>query len=201
MVARGPGPPLTSSGSPTAGGRTRALAADGLTAGRGVLGLVVGALIARGRSDAAAIVLGAAWATDPLDGHLARTSGHPTRLGPYDMVVDTLVGASVLVGLWVAGVAPGWLVVVTVVVVGTAYLLMRQTALGMALQAVAFGTFAWHLWTRGSLALWVPVAVAVGIGLLGWRRLFTILIPEFFRGLANALRLRRGTRLGPPYER
>ena len=183
--------------SRVAGSRAAALTADGLTLGRGILALVIGGLVARGQPAGAAVALSAAWFSDALDGRMARASGRKTRLGEWDMPADTAVGAALLVGLWAGGAVPGWLAGGIILIFGGGYVLLRQVALGMVVQAVGYGAFLWHLWSEGQAILWVPAVAALAIGALDRRKLFGVLIPEFLRGLAGAVRLRRGSRLGP----
>ncbi|MGH2724513.1 MAG: CDP-alcohol phosphatidyltransferase family protein [Actinomycetota bacterium] len=181
-----------------AGSRAAAMAADGLTLGRGVLALVIGTLAARGQPGGAAVALSAAWFSDALDGRVARASGRRTRLGEWDMPADTLVGAALLAGLWAEGTVPPWLAGGILLIFGGGYVLLRQAALGMVVQAVGYGAFLGHLWSTGQGILWVPVVAALLIGALDRRKLFRVLIPAFLGGLGDALRLRRGSRLGPP---
>ncbi|HEV8572575.1 MAG TPA: CDP-alcohol phosphatidyltransferase family protein [Actinomycetota bacterium] len=168
-----------------------ALSADGLTAARALLGPVLASLVATGRLSAAAVVLGVAWISDALDGRLARASGGLSRLGNWDFPADVVVGAGILAGLALAGAVPLPLAVLVLVGLGSAFLVLRNPALGMAVQAIGYGAFLWRLWVERVAAGWIPVAVAAGIGLLERRRFVRVVLPSFFRGVASALRLRR----------
>lgn len=55
--------------------------ADALTGARAALAVAVALLLAGSRLDAAAVALCAAWATDALDGRLARAAEGGTALG------------------------------------------------------------------------------------------------------------------------
>lgn len=175
-----------------------ARAADTLTLTRVVLAGLVGWLAWRGLLDAAAVALALAWLTDTLDGKVARLGDGRTRFGEWDMAVDVLVGASVLAGLGLAGLVPRWLAAAVLVVVGGLYLALRQPALGMVLQAAGYGAFLWRAFQDRVGTLWVPLATIVLIAILDGRKLVRVVLPEFFRGVAGTLRLRRGSGLGLP---
>lgn len=76
----------------------------------------------------AIVVLVTAGFTDWLDGYVARRTGQITRLGELlDPVADRLYIAATLVGLWLRGIVPWWLVVV---------LLGRDVVLALVLVAL-----------------------------------------------------------------
>lgn len=172
--------------------------ADGLTTTRIVLAVAIAVLAAERAIDATAITLSVAWVTDFLDGRLARRTSEPTRLGEHDMAVDTFVGAALAAGLGAAGVLPAWIAIAALVVFGGGYLALRQPALSMAMQGVAYGALLWTLWSEGHPTFWVLVGVIATIAAIEARRLFTVVIPEFFRGTADAARLRRSDHPGMP---
>jgi cardiolipin synthase len=61
----------------------------------------------------AVVLLMVAGATDWLDGYVARRTGQITRLGQLlDPIADRLYIAATLLGLWIRGIVPGWLVLV-----------------------------------------------------------------------------------------
>jgi len=113
-----------------------------------------------------------------------------THLGRFDLVVDTVVGAGALVGLAVADEIPALLTAALVVVLGSSFLVLRNPALSMALQAAGYGWLLWTLWNDGTPAVWLPLATAAGLGLVLHRRLFRAVIPAFLRGLATLSRRR-----------
>ncbi|HEX6262435.1 MAG TPA: hypothetical protein VF097_06265, partial [Actinomycetota bacterium] len=123
---------------------------------------------------------------------LAAAAGGGTRLGPWDLPVDVLVGAAVLVGLGLYGSLPWPLVIVVLVVFGGAFILLRNPFPGMVLQAVAWGGILWRFWADRVAAGWIPVAVAGVIGIAERRRFVHVVLPAFFRGAAQTLTLRRG---------
>lgn len=61
----------------------------------------------------AVVLLVVSGATDWLDGYVARRTGQITRLGQLlDPIADRLYIAATLLGLWLRGIVPGWLVLV-----------------------------------------------------------------------------------------
>jgi phosphatidylglycerophosphate synthase len=146
--------------------------------------------LAADRLELAAAFLGAAWLTDGLDGVAARASDGPTRLGDYDLVADTAVGAGALVGLAVAGHLPAAVAAALLVVLGTGFLLLRNPALSMGLQATGYAWSLWIFWRDGA-AVWLPLAIAAALGFVHHRRLFGVVIPAFLRGVASLPKLRK----------
>ena len=132
-------------------------AADLLTLARLAVAPTLMATLAAGRLAAAAALLAGAWLTDALDGPAARAAELQTRLGRFDLVVDTAVGAGALAGLALAGDVPATLAGTLLAVLGTGFLVLRNPALSMALQAVGYAWFLWTLWDEGEPAVWLPV--------------------------------------------
>jgi cardiolipin synthase (CMP-forming) len=112
--------------------------ADLLTLARLAAAPALAVALAADRLTIAAALLAGAWLTDALDGQAARASGRPTLLGRHDLVVDTAVGAGAVMGLTIAGEIPALLTVTLLVVLGGGFLLLRNPALSMALQAVDY---------------------------------------------------------------
>jgi hypothetical protein len=166
--------------------------ADALTAARAGLAVSLAWLVAGGRLEAAAVVLAAAWATDALDGKFAKAAGGGTRFGEWDLAVDTLVGVGALIGLALGGSLPVVPVAVVVVVLGSAFLALRNPFPAMVLQALAWAGILWRFWADRVAAGWVPVAVAGLIGIAERERFLRVVLPVFFRGAAATVRLRRG---------
>lgn len=166
----------------------RLQAADVLTASRWPVAV---ALLAAPSGTVAVALVAWVWASDALDGHLARSSGAAGRLAALDPVAD----AAVAVGLaWYLGTV-GFLPVLTsrlvVVVLLAAWWATRAIAVQMLLQALAYGSFLWWVQAeavpgRSALAL-----VLVGVVLLEWRRLIDELVPTFLHGWAELLGGRR----------
>jgi hypothetical protein len=166
--------------------------ADVLTAGRAFLALGLAVILAQGRLGWAAVVLSVAWITDVADGRLARAAAEPTRLGDWDFRADVAVGAGVLAGLIIHGDVPRPLTAGLLVLLVSGFVLLRNAALGMSLQAIAYAAFGWRLWTDSVGSRWIPLVVAGTIGIIEWRRLFREQIPVFLSGWGRAFRLRRG---------
>lgn len=177
---------------PSASGAARiARTADGLTATRIALAVAIGILAAERAFEAATISLCVAWITDFLDGRVARRTPEATRLGDYDMAVDTFVGAMLVAGVGVGGIVPAWIAIAALAVFGVGYLVLRQAALSMALQGVGYGALLWQLWAQRNATLWVAVATIVTIAAFEGRKLVRVVLPEFFHGAAETVRFRR----------
>jgi len=112
---------------------------------------------ANGRNDAAFVLFTVSAATDWLDGLIARSTGHVTAIGKIiDPIVDRLLIASALIGLYTIGRVS--LVLVLVLVGRDVYLLygayvlerhsrrLAVTALGKATTAVLLTGFASLIW-------------------------------------------------------
>lgn len=166
--------------------------ADLLTLMRLAAAAALAVALAAGRLELAAVLLAAAWLTDAVDGHAARASGAPTHLGRFDLLVDTGVGAGALVGLTLAGEIPALLTGVLLLLLGGGFLLLRNPALSMSLQAIGYAWLLWTLWDEGEQAVWLPLATAGGLLLVFHRRLLRTEIPAFLNGLATMRRRREG---------
>jgi phosphatidylglycerophosphate synthase len=162
--------------------------ADLLTLVRLAVAPALMATLGVGRLTPAAALLALAWLTDALDGPAARAAQVETRLGHFDLLADTAVGAGALAGLGLAGDIPAVLAGTLLAVVGTGFLVLRNAAMSMALQAVGYAGLIWTLWDEGEDAVWLPLATAAGLLLLLHRRLFQAVIPGFLRGLATLRR-------------
>jgi hypothetical protein len=158
--------------------------ADGLTASRVVLALIIGGAVATDRLDAAVVVLVIAWLTDLLDGILARAAPGTTRLGDWDFRVDVSLGASLLAGLVFAQRAPVWLVV-GIVVLGVGWTWSTgNPAPAMLMIALAYIWFLLVLYVSRPEWWWLPFAVIPILLVLDWKRFFRVILPAFFQGLA-----------------
>jgi hypothetical protein len=157
--------------------------ADLLTLFRMLSALLISATIAGGALAATAVLLAAAWVSDDLDGRLARSGGH-TKLGQWDVLADAMVGAGAAVGLALAGVLPVWLVLMAVLGFG-GLLVAGNLAAGMLLQLTGFLPLLWRLWVERPTAWWLPFLTAFVIGVVEWRKLIYVSIPNFLRGMAG----------------
>jgi len=162
--------------------------ADLLTVGRLVAAPVLAVAVAAEQLDLAAGLLVGAWLSDALDGQAARASGRRTRLGSVDLLADTAVGAAALVGLTLNDQLPVLPTGALLVVLGGAFLALRNPALSMALQAVAYAWLLWTLWDEEEPAVWLPLVTAACLALALHRRLLGTVIPAFLHGVAGLSR-------------
>jgi phosphatidylglycerophosphate synthase len=125
------------------------------------------------------------WATDLLDGPLARrdSSGRRTWLGDNDLGVDVTVALALLGYLASSGyIAP--VAALTYLALCLALLWrFRSRALAMACQAPPYGTMLYnalrYVPSYGALAVgWIALTV---IGT--WPRFPKVIVPEFLRGI------------------
>ena len=79
------------------------------------------------------------------------------------------LGAGVLVGLTIHGAIPRPFALALLVPLVGGFLFLRNAALGMSLQAVAYVVFAWRLWADSVGTRWVPLVVAGTIAPTRWR--------------------------------
>ena len=172
--------------------RVMALTADILTAARGLIAFTLIASLAERRLTATAVLISLAWLTDLLDGRVARAGSTETRLGNWDLEVDTLVGAAVLVGLQMGGAIPSWLMWGTLLLLGIPFLILRRPTLAMALQAIAYASLLKLLWTEAGTARWLPPITIAAIMFIDFERFRTITLPAFFSGFLELLPQRGG---------
>lgn len=164
--------------------------ADALTASRLALAPVLGLTVALGEYNAGAVLLSWAWLSDALDGRVARLTERHTRLGRWDLVVDTTVGASLVAGLATAGAVP---LVLTVAagLLAVGFIVLRNAALSMAVQAIGYGLFLLLAWRDAASLRWLPILTAALIAVADWHRLIHDVLPAFFHGIGSVLRLER----------
>ena len=120
-------------------------------------------------------------------------SASSTRLGPYDLIVDSLVGAGLLAGLVYADIVPvlPWGLVGAALLVG--FLVLRNEALGMLLQALAYGFFFAEVWTKEPRWMVMLAATIGGILVLDFRRFVRVVLPSFFAGISGRQQPDRAT--------
>ena len=145
--------------------------------------VLIGALMAD-RVLLFAILLSVAWATDVFDGRLARSSGRATLFGDTDMLVDTWVGACVLLGLGLSDRAPFWLVLTGIVLLGAIYLWTRNPAVSQVLQAFGYGGALWLIFVSADASVAIPLGTLAVLMLLEYRKFFGKVLPMFFEGVA-----------------
>ena len=148
----------------------RAVLADVLTGGRVALGVAAAGALGGDRLHLFSILLSAAWVSDVFDGRLARSSGRRTWFGENDMLVDTFVGACVLVGLAISHRAPAWLVAVGIGVLGTIYLKTKNPAISQVLQGIAYGAALWFIFTSADATLAIPLGTLAALMVLEYEK-------------------------------
>ncbi len=163
---------------------THSVLADALTSLRVVAALAAGVAATQGRLTLAAawVVLG--WATDSLDGPLARRAARPTRLAPYDPHADALLGVAVAAGVAIGGRAPIWPAALAIVLwVMLAW--STNLAAGMLAQAVGFATFLAVAGRDDRTALVVTLTGIAAVTAVHGRRLLSEMVPKFFAEVAR----------------
>jgi hypothetical protein len=164
------------------GSRRTAMLADGLTAARALLVFPLFFAVTANAIEFSAGLLAVAWWSDFLDGTLARRTTLATRLGPWDLLIDTMVGAGLLGGLVAAGAteAVPW-GLIGLILFGW-YLRRRNPSASMTFQAIAYGFFIAHVWTEEPAWVGVLVVTIIGIMLLDWHHFVGTTLPTFFAG-------------------
>lgn len=162
--------------------------ADLMTGSRLVLGVAVAGALIADRIHLFAILLTVGWASDVFDGRLARSSGRSTLFGEADMLVDTWVGACVLVGLALSDRAPLWVVVVGITVLGALYLRTRNPAFSQVLQGIAYGAALWLIFRSEETTVAIPLGSLAVLMLMEYKKFFGKVLPMFFQGIAAIIR-------------
>ena len=161
----------------------RRVVADGLTIVRFFLGLMLVWLSVWGiRALAVATgVVWACWATDVLDGPIARRSpGHPSWVGRHDLVADVTVAAGAWVYLTGAGCVPLSVAVGYALLVAAIWWWSQSPYVGWGAQAIPYAAMLWVAlrWVR-----WL------GVFLVGWLLLVVVVTwPRFPHKTAEFLR-------------
>jgi hypothetical protein len=161
-----------------------AWAADILTASRVALALLLILAVANGSLTVGAVMLVLAWLTDLFDGRLARAASKGTRLGEWDLRVDTTVGVAILVGLMLAGRASPLLVLVVIGALGGVAVLTGNPAPAMLLQGFSYAWFLGVLMADRPRLWWLPFAIIPVLLVADWRRFFRVVLRAFFKGAA-----------------
>jgi len=173
--------------------RTKMLA-DILTGGRFLLGLYLiwlGLCRDAQTITAAALVLLFAWASDVLDGPLARRDprGLHTWVGDRDLEADMTVAIGVWAYLSLTGFIHPWLAVGYMLLGGAALWYFGSVHLAWGLQALPYATMIWTTWRVAPpyglmLVAWIGIVV-----IATWPRFPRRTVPEFLAGM-RALRRR-----------
>jgi phosphatidylglycerophosphate synthase len=171
-----------------------ALVADLLTLSRALIAIGLIAALSGRHLSTVAILISLAWLTDLLDGRAARAGAGGTRLGGWDLGVDTTVGVGALVGLLIAGAIPSWLAWGALLLLGVPFVILRHPTLSMILQAIAYAGVLALLWSEAGGIRWVPPVTIVTILVVGFNRFRTTTLPTFFSGFLELLPERGGER-------
>ena len=169
--------------------RTKTIA-DTLTLSRFLLALLILWLGVTGGSEPLPTAITAlifAWATDVLDGPLARRdpSGRQTWVGTLDLQADIGVAAGVLGFLTFGGFVPVWMGVTYALIAAALTYCLRSQHLGWAVQAPPYGVMLYVALRdaplHGSIAVaWIALTVIVT-----WPRFPKETLPAFFRGMRS----------------
>ncbi len=166
-------------------------AADALTLGRLIVAVALIPVLGARLMALGAGLLGAAWMSDFLDGRAARASAGRTRLGDVDLWADTLVGAGAVVGFTVWGWVPTVVGLGLCVFLLAAFVLTRNEAMSMLLQATGYALVLWRTWRDGhTVSLWWLLTIVAVIAVVNGRIFWERSLPTFLSGMASALRRR-----------
>jgi len=164
--------------------------ADSLTLSRFLLALLILWLSLTSGSEALPAVTTAlifAWATDLLDGPLARRdpSGRQTWVGTLDLQVDLSIATAVLCFLTFGGFIPAWAGITYALIAAWLLFHFRSQHLGWAVQAPPYGVMLYvalrYATLHGSLAVaWIILTVIVT-----WPRFPKETVPAFLHGMRN----------------
>ncbi len=169
-----------------------AVLADLLTGGRIILGIAAAAALATHRVHLFNILLTTAWASDVFDGRLARRADRRTIFsGEADMIVDTWVGACVIVGFAISDRVSVGVAAAGILVLGAAYLATRNPAISQVLQGTAYGASLWLIYTSDETTLALPLGILAVLLVLEREKFFGKVLPMFFRGVVAIVRRER----------
>jgi len=167
--------------------------ADTLTGVRFLLGLVLMWLGWQKGPEAitsAILTLLTAWATDVLDGPLARRDprGIRTWIGDHDLEADMTVALGAWVYLALAGFLSPWLAVAYVLAGAAALWHSASVHLAWGLQALPYGAMIWTAWQVVPpygllLVAWICLVVVAT-----WPRFPRYTLPEFLGGMRDLWR-------------
>ncbi|NNK92457.1 MAG: CDP-alcohol phosphatidyltransferase family protein [Acidimicrobiia bacterium] len=157
--------------------------ADLLTLGRMALAPVIAVVVGADNLAAGVVVLIAAWLTDLADGRLARLRPGTSHLGAWDPLADAAIGAGLLAGLSASGRVTPVFAGIFIVVLGGGLVVLRNLALGMLLQAVAYAFLFGALWNDAREWFWALVIAVVPIAVIDGARLVRVILPDFFGGV------------------
>lgn len=169
--------------------------ADALTGLRFVLGLYLIWLGWQKGPEAivpATLTLLVAWATDALDGPLARRDprGIQTWIGDHDLEADMVVALGVWVYLALAGFLSAWLAVAYVLAAAAALWRFGSAHLAWGVQALPYGAMIWTAWRTVPAYGFLLVAWIVLVVVTTWPRFPRQTLPGFLDGMRDLWRRR-----------
>ncbi len=169
--------------------------ADALTGLRFVLGLYLIWLGWQKGSEAivpATLTLLVAWATDVLDGPLARRDPRriQTWIGDHDLEADVVVALGVWVYLALAGFLSPLLAVAYVIAAGAALWRFGSAHLAWGVQALPYGAMIWTAWRTVPVYGFLLVAWVVLVVVTTWPRFPRQTLPGFLKGMRDLWRYR-----------
>ncbi|MDI3517954.1 MAG: hypothetical protein PWQ34_101 [Caldanaerobacter sp.] len=169
------------------------IAANALTIGRAVIGIIIGGLGAyQGRKALKAVVLllMTAWFSDVADGFLARASKVKVKdwIGEHDLYADMTVSAGVLYYLTSSNYIPvyaGW-----GIFIGSVILLyyFPSTTLAEGLQAIPYALMIYTSFMHIPLYGFLIVAFLLFLIAITWPRFPKEKVPGFLNGMRNLKR-------------
>ena len=164
--------------------------ADTLTVSRFLLALLILWLGLTGGSEALPAVTTAlvfAWATDLLDGPLARRdpSGRQTWVGTLDLQADISVATGVLGFLTFGGFIPIWGSATYALIAAALMYHFRSQHLGWAIQAPPYAVMLYVALRYAPLHGGIAVAWIVLTVIVTWPRFPQETVPTFLRGMRN----------------
>ena len=164
--------------------------ADSLTLSRFLLALLILWLGLSGGSEAlsaATTALVFAWATDLLDGPLARRdpSGRQTWVGMLDLQADLSIATGVLCFLTLGGFIPIWAGITYALIAAGLLLYFRSQHLGWAVQAPPYGVMLYVALRDATLHGVIAVAWIILTVIVTWPRFPKETVPAFLRGMRS----------------
>jgi cardiolipin synthase len=167
--------------------------ADGLTLVRVLLALVmlwVGLSLGRAALDTAAILLILAWATDLLDGPLARRAhcDRQTWIGDHDLEVDVALSLGLLAYLILGGYVAPLIGAGYVVICGFLLWWSRSRHLAMAVQAPVYLILIYSALRYAFPYGWIVIGWILMSVLVTWPRFPKVIVPEFIEGMRQLRR-------------
>lgn len=167
---------------------------DGITAARGVVGLIIAWLaVAQGARalPAVGLLLLLDWTGDFVDGTIAHQSRQPrrTRIGDSDVYIDLLVSVCLgfyLVATGFISVPIGWMYFVGWILIFWRF--GKEKNLLMLMQAPIYLTFIlMALRLNSEVGIWLIAWIVIAT-IINWRRFTRDVVPKFINGMMSLWR-------------